>query len=333
MFKTFKSSILIIVLLLLSYFCITDEKVINAVAEDKYIGEVQLGGDTIGIKINTNVEIVGKYEINVNNQKVKPWINSNIEEGDFIYSIDDKIITCNNDLNNIISQSNKETLNLKLIRNNQLIYTTINVFKNANDNNSIGLYVKDHITGIGTLTFVNLNTNKFGALGHSVSEALNEGQLYDSSIKGVKKAVKGIPGEKYATLSNNNIGSINMNTDIGIFGEYKKTSTNEIVNVVKNEYINKGEAEIVTVINGNIIKKYDIIITEVNKQKEVGIKGIKFKVVDEELINATGGIIQGMSGSPIIQDGNLIGAVSHVVVKDPLCGYGVFAEWMYYQTL
>ena len=138
---------------LLSYFCITDEKVINAVAEDKYIGEVQLGGDTIGIKINTNVEIVGKYEINVNNQKVKPWINSNIEEGDFIYSIDDKIITCNNDLNNIISQSNKETLNLKLIRNNQLIYTTINVFKNANDNNSIGLYVKDHITGIGTLTF------------------------------------------------------------------------------------------------------------------------------------------------------------------------------------
>ena len=97
--------------------------------------------------------------------------------------------------------------------------------------------------------------------------------------------------------------------------------------------LEKGKAEIVTVISGNIIKKYDIEIISVDKQNEESIKGIKFKVIDKELIEEAGGIVQGMSGSPIIQNGNLVGAVSHVVVNDPLCGYGVFAEWMYYKTL
>ena len=103
--------------------------------------------------------------------------------------------------------------------------------------------------------------------------------------------------------------------------------------MVKSEHVQKGKAEIVTVIDGNIIKKYDIEIIEVNKQNKEDIKGIKFKVTDNELIEAAGGIIQGMSGSPIIQNGNLVGAVSHVVVNDPICGFGVFAEWMYYKTL
>lgn len=333
MLKTFKTSIIILVFVILSYFCVTSNTTSEVVSTNKIIGEVQLGGDTIGIKIKTKVEVVGKYDVVVNNEKLKPWNNSDILEGDYIYSIDNIIINSNNDLNNVIHSTKKETLNICIIRKDKMINTTINVVKNINNNNTIGLYVKDHITGIGTLTFVNLNTNKYGALGHSVSDALNNGQLYDSSIKGIKKAVKGVPGEKYATLSNDNIGTINVNSDIGIFGEYKKTSTNPIVNVVKNEYIEKGKAQIVTVISGNIIKKYDIEIIEVNKQEEIGIKGIKFKVIDEELISEAGGIVQGMSGSPIIQNGNLIGAVSHVVVKDPLCGYGVFAEWMYYQTL
>ena len=214
-----------------------------------------------------------------------------------------------------------------------MIKTSINIVKNANNKNTIGLYIKDHITGIGTLTFVNKNTNKYGALGHSVSDALSTGKLYESSIKGIKKAIKGVPGEKFATLSPTEIGTIENNTNIGIFGEYKKELTYEIVNVVKSEHVQKGKAEIVTVIEGNIIKKYDIEIIEVNKQNKEDIKGIKFKVTDKELIEEAGGIIQGMSGSPIIQNGNLVGAVSHVVVNDPICGFGVFAEWMYYKTL
>ena len=180
---------------------------------------------------------------------------------------------------------------------------------------------------------MNKETNKYGALGHSVSDALSNGELFESSIKGIKKAVKGIPGEKYATLSDEKIGTIHINNDIGIFGEFNKELKNENIKILKKEYVSTGKAQIVTVVSGNVIKKYDIEIIEVNKQTEEDIKGIKFKVVDEELINISGGVIQGMSGSPIIQNGCLVGAVSHVVVNDPTIGYGVFAEWMYYKTL
>ena len=330
--RALKSSVLFLFILVIIFLSFPSNKTV-AVSTDQYLGQVQLGGDTIGIQIKTKVEIVGKYEIVVNNTKRKPWENSNIQEGDYIYSVNNSIINSNADLNNIINNTENNILNVVLLRDNEMIKTTINVLKNNNGKNTIGLYIKDHITGIGTLTFVNKANNKYGALGHSVSDALSNGKLYESSIKGVKKAVKGVPGEKFATLSPTEIGTIDSNSEIGIFGEYKKTLTNEVVNVVKSEYVQKGKAQIVTVIEGNMIKKYDIEIIDVDKQDKESIKGIKFKVVDDALIEEAGGIIQGMSGSPIIQNGNLVGAVSHVVVNDPLYGFGVFAEWMYYRTL
>lgn len=333
MIKTLcKKILLFFVLLFLIFVSFPKLNITTAVSTDQYLGEVQLGGDTIGIQIKTNVEIVGKYDIVKDGVKIKPWENSDIQEGDFIYSLENNLIKSNSDLNNILQNINKTSINITLIRNDELIETTINVVKNSKNINTIGLYIKDHITGIGTLTFVNLETNKYGALGHSVSDALGTGSLYDSSVKGVKKAVKGIPGEKYATLSNETIGTIDSNSNIGIFGSFNKTINNEIVNVVKAENVKTGPAQIVTVLSGNIIKKYDIEIINVEKQNSCNIKGIKFKVTDIELINESGGIIQGMSGSPIIQNGNLVGAVSHVVVNNPLYGFGVFAEWMYYQT-
>lgn len=333
MIKTLcKKILLFFVLLFLIFVSFPKLNITTAVSTDQYLGEVQLGGDTIGIQIKTNVEIVGKYDIVKDGVKIKPWENSDIQEGDFIYSLENNLIKSNSDLNNILQNINKTSINITLIRNDELIETTINVVKNSKNINTIGLYIKDHITGIGTLTFVNLETNKYGALGHSVSDALGTGSLYDSSVKGVKKAVKGIPGEKYATLSNETIGTIDSNSNIGIFGSFNKTINNEIVNVVKAENVKTGPAQIVTVLSGNIIKKYDIEIINVEKQNSCNIKGIKFKVTDTELINESGGIIQGMSGSPIIQNGNLVGAVSHVVVNNPLYGFGVFAEWMYYQT-
>lgn len=333
MIKTLcKKVLLFFVLLFLIFVSFPKLNITTAVSTDQYLGEVQLGGDTIGIQIKTNVEIVGKYDIVKDGVKIKPWENSDIQEGDFIYSLENNLIKSNSDLNNILQNINKTSINITLIRKDELIETTINVVKNSKNINTIGLYIKDHITGIGTLTFVNLETNKYGALGHSVSDALGTGSLYDSSVKGVKKAVKGIPGEKYATLSNETIGTIDSNSNIGIFGSFNKTINNEIVNVVKAENVKTGPAQIVTVLSGNIIKKYDIEIINVEKQNSCNIKGIKFKVTDTELINESGGIIQGMSGSPIIQNGNLVGAVSHVVVNNPLYGFGVFAEWMYYQT-
>ena len=206
------------------------------------------------------------------------------------------------------------------------------VINNINGENSIGLYVKDHITGVGTLTFVNVKTKKFASLGHDVSDALNGGTIYQSSIKAVKKAVKGIPGEKYATLSNTEIGSIESNTDIGVFGTYTYHLNDEIVNIVKAENVKIGPAQIVTVLKGNIKKTYDVNIISLENQNIGDVKGIKIEIKDKELIEDAGGIIQGMSGSPIIQNGNLVGAVSHVVVNEPNIGFGVYAEWMYYHT-
>lgn len=330
--KTLKFSVLFILLLLFSLFILKPSEVI-ATSTDRFVGEVKLGGDTIGIQLKTKVEVVGKYEVTTKDGKVKPWNKSNILEGDYIYSINDNIINNNDELNELVRSTTDNNLDLVLIRDDEMINTQIEVVKNANDVNSIGLYIKDHLSGIGTLTFINLKNNKYGALGHSVSDSLSTGKLYESSVRGIKKAIKGVPGEKFATLSPTEIGTIEKNNDIGIFGEYNKKNDNEIVNVVKSSYVHKGNAQIVTVLEGNIIKKYDIKIIEVEKQNSSNVKGIKFKVIDEELINTSGGIIQGMSGSPIIQDGNLIGAVSHVVVNDPLIGFGVFAEWMYYETL
>lgn len=331
MIKTLYKKILFLLLIILILPLFSFDKV-TAVSTDQYVGQVQLGGDTIGIQIKTNVEIIGKYDIIKDGNKIKPWENSDIKEGDFIYSVDNNIIKSNNDLNDYLKNTQKKSLNITLIRDNELINTSINIVKNNKNINTIGLYIKDHITGIGTLTFVNLETNKYGALGHSVSDGLSKGQLYDSTVKGIKKAIKGVPGEKYATLSKDSIGTIEKNINIGIFGDFNKELNNELINVLKAEKVNIGPAQIVTVLSGNIIKKYNIEIVNVEKQSINNIKGIKFKVTDDELISNSGGIIQGMSGSPIIQNGCLVGAVSHVVVNDPLYGYGVFAEWMYYQT-
>ena len=331
--KTLKISLLFLIFTFLFAFFVPNNTKVVAVSNDQYLGKVQLGGDTIGIQIKTKVEIVGKYEVVVEDKKIKPWENSDIKEEDYIYSIDNVIISSNKELNEAVKSTQKDLLNITLIRDDELINTTIKVVKNNNGVNTIGLYIKDHLAGIGTLTFVNVDTNKYGALGHSVSDALGTGDLYESSIKGVKKAIKGVPGEKFATISPNKIGTIESNINIGIFGNYNKPLSNEIVNVVKSENVQEGKAQIVTVIDGNIIKKFDIEIVEVAKQETTDIKGIKFKVTDSELLENTGGIIQGMSGSPIIQNGNLVGAVSHVIVNQPNYGFGVFAEWMYYQTL
>ena len=152
--KTLKLSVLFLFIILISIISFVPNNVI-AVSTDQFLGQVQLGGDTIGIQIKTKVEIVGKYEIVVNNEKLKPWENSNINEGDYIYSVNNVIINSNSDLNNILNDYKGNILNITLIRDNELVKTTINVLKNNNGKNSIGLYIKDHITGIGTLTFVN----------------------------------------------------------------------------------------------------------------------------------------------------------------------------------
>ncbi len=278
------------------------------------------------------VQIIGCYEVNNNDNKLKPWDNTNIEKGDILYSLNNEFVRSTEDITRIINEAKEEEISIKLIRNDHYINSKIKIVENEYNKKTIGLYIKDKISGVGTMTFINPNTKRYGALGHGVTGALNKGNLLVSSVQGIKKATSGVPGEKYATLSKTTLGNIEENTEIGIFGEVDSLPNQSTVHVLYHNYVKKGKAQIATVMNGNTIQYYDIEILEVKQQNKADIKGLKIKITDKKLIELSGGIIQGMSGSPIIQNGNLVGAVSHVTVDNPLYGFGVFAEWMFYET-
>lgn len=299
----------------------------NIKVEANNMAQVILGGDSIGLQMNSSVHVVGFYEIETENGKFSPWKTANIEEGDIIVTIDDQKVSSNADIARLIK--GKDFVMLKLQRKNEYIVTPIEVLLNKQGMESIGLYVKDKILGVGTLTFVNPQNRTFAALGHSVMNGGNNGTLLKSSVKSIRKATPGSPGEKYASLSDNNLGSIKKNLPIGIFGTIDNLNSGEKITILEASNVKPGKAQLVTVINGNQKEYFDIEIIEVKKQRIGEIKGMKIRITDPELINSTGGIIQGMSGSPIIQNGYLVGALSHVVVSSPTLGYAVFAEWMY----
>lgn len=303
----------------------------NIKIEAKNLEQVILGGDSIGLQMNSQVHVVGFYEIETESGKITPWKNANILEGDIIITIDDQKVTSNADIARLIK--GKEFVMIKLQRKNEYVSTPIEIAINKQGSESLGIYIKDKILGIGTLTFINPQNNTFGALGHSVSSSCNSGNLLVSSIKSIRKATPGTPGEKYASLSNNHIGTITKNLPIGIFGTIDNINSTNKIAIQKASNVKTGKAQIVTVINGNTKEYFDIEIVEVKKQHPGEIKGMKIRITDQDLINATGGIIQGMSGSPILQDGYLVGALSHVVVNSPTLGYAVFAEWMYKETM
>lgn len=294
---------------------------------------VYLGGDSIGIKMDTGVYVAGKYAVNTGKNKVIPWKNSNIEIGDRVISVNNILINNNKDLLDVITKTNNDVVNLTVLRNNNRINTEIKIVKNQKNESSIGLYIKDQLQGIGTLTFTTKDSY-FASLGHGVYEnktLINNqgGNIYFSSVNTIKKAEPGIAGEKRASITPVKIGEIVTNDISGLYGKVTtKLNNSKEIKLIKDEEIKIGHALIYTVIDSNYVKSYDVEIIEINNQKSKATKGVKIKITDEELINKTGGIVQGMSGSPIVQDGKLVGAVSHVTVDNPTFGYGMYAKWM-----
>ena len=294
---------------------------INTLAYSNYI---IAGGENIGISINSKgVLIIGKYSINGKN------INNNLKNGDIITKINNKNINNIEDMTEILN--NNDNINITYIRDNKE-YTTKLELINENGIIKTGLYVKDNITGIGTLSFIDPNTKLYGALGHEVAEKntgiileVKDGKIFESTVTSIDRSSSGNPGSKEAILDSNKInGTIEKNTTNGIFGKYTDTIPNKHKYKVANpDNIKLGKAKILTVINNKNIKEYDINIIRINK-KDNNNKNILFEITDKELLNKTGGIVQGMSGSPIIQDNFIIGAVNHVIVDSPTNGYGIF---------
>ena len=295
---------------------------LNIYAYSEYI---YAGGDTVGIKISTDgVVIAGAYDINGHNNLV----DSKLKSGDLIIKINNNEINSINDMTNTINKCNCNSINITYKRDNKEYNTNLKLYY---DDNKIktGLYVKDSISGIGTLTYVDPETKIFGVLGHEITDnngniyKIKNGSLTDSKITSITKGNRGIPGEKNAILYSDTInGNITKNTNKGLFGKYTNSINNKLYKVSTIKDIKTGKATILTVINDKNINEFEINILSIKNTKDK-LKNIEFEVTDKELLNKTNGIIQGMSGSPIIQGDLIVGAVTHVVVNDPHKGYGI----------
>ena len=291
--------------------------------------KVYLGGETVGLKLNTGVKVLKTFAIVDGMYLLKPWEDAGIKEEDIILSYNSTKITSTADLLGALQKNKDKLVEIKLLRGDKEITTRIKpVIKD--DTYSLGIYVKDNVVGVGTLTYVIPNTLIFGALGHKIDGAKNVGGLmYEATVTGIKKGAVGDAGSKQATIKSKNIGIIEKNTITGLHGTYSGyKSDKQLISVAKKEEVHTGEAMIVTCVDKNYIDYFTIEIVAVQKQKTKDIKGIKFVVTDERLLNKTNGIVQGMSGSPIIQNDKLVGAVTHVLVNNPHEGYGIYIEFM-----
>lgn len=325
--KYFKFNVFLSFFLL--FICLISSSIVYA-KDDIYVIP---GGDAIGLKLDTGVYVAGKFQVSTKNTKLTPWKNSDIEEGDHIISCNGITVMKTADLNRLIQNTENNMATLEIQRNSECFTTEIDVVKTINGEQTIGLYVKDRLIGIGTLTFIDPENKTFASLGHGISDkSLNfgsvSGELVLSKIEGIKKGIPGTSGEKRASISSGNIGSISINSITGVYGKINTIDKRKTIRVATQSEIKKGSAKILTVIDGDKIESFNIEVIGINHQDSRGVKGIKIKVTDQRLIDVAGGIVQGMSGSPIIQNNMIIGAVSHVSLEDPTIGYGMHIEWM-----
>lgn len=286
-----------------------------------YSNEVILGGENVGIEVNsTGVLVVGFYDVDGSS----PGREAGLKMGDIITRVDDTAI---NGITDLSKHFNNESLKITYKRGIEEKQATLNLKENDGIYKT-GIYVKDSIVGIGTLTFIDPEKNRFGALGHEILEQttgvkfeIKDGKIFESNVTSIEKAKRGSIGEKNADYNIENIfGKIDKNDETGIYGDYtSKYNENSLIEI--SEEISLGKADIITVINGDKKEEFQINIISIDKNDET--KNILFEVTDKTLLEKGNGIVQGMSGSPIVQNNKLIGAVTHVIVDDPHKGYGI----------
>lgn len=293
-----------------------------------YSNKIIVGGETIGMEIHSKgVYVVGYYK--VNNKYIAKEAGFKI--GDIITEINKEKITSITDLNNTIVNSGNYTF--KVLRDGE--YKTIKIdLEKENNLIKSGLYVKDQINGIGTLSYIDPETRIFGSLGHEIIEStssnkflLDRGNIYKAEVKNINKSINGETGSKNASIDKENIlGEINTNEINGVYGKYQKDLNNyQTMEIAQKEEIKPGEAVIRTVLEGNNTEDFTIKIITIEDNPT---KNILFEITDQRLLDKAGGIVQGMSGSPIIQNNKLVGVVNYVIVNDTNKGYGIFITTM-----
>ena len=304
-------------------------------------------GNVAGVKLYTDgVLVVGMSEIEgIDAKRYKPYENTGIEEGDSIISINQNTISSTDELIETVNRSEGKEIKLKYIHEEETKECSITPVKTGDNEYKLGLWVRDSAAGVGTVTYYEPSTKTFGALGHGITDIDTEelihiasGEFVTTKILNITKGENGVPGKIQGTVENQkNIGSISKNTKYGIYGTVKNLSTLNIdtskeMEVALRKEIKTGKATILCSLDNQKVEEYEIEIEKIDIQNSYNNKSMKIKVTDERLLEKTGGIIQGMSGSPIIQNGKFVGAITHVLVNNPQEGYAVFGDMMIKQS-
>lgn len=295
-----------------------------------YSNNIIPGGETIGIEINSKgIMVIGFYKVN---GKINKY---NLKVGDYITKVNNIEVNTISELTKELEKNTQNNNKITYIRDKKEYITNIKLIKD-NNKYKTGLYVKDKISGIGTLSYIDPSTKIFGALGHEVIESttnniveIKTGTIYQSFVTNIIPSKTGFAGSKNAKFNYNvTFGTVFKNNQYGIFGIYNDNDklNEQTIEVADKNEIKTGKASIITVLDNNKKESFEINITKINETSNT--KNIEFEITSKSLINKTGGIIQGMSGSPIMQNNKIIGVVTHVITENPHTGYGLFITTM-----
>ena len=296
-------------------------------------------GCVTGIQVTSDgMMVAGMMTVEKDGCSVSPASDAGLCVGDVIVKIAEQTICTADDFVEAVSHLTAEPISVTVMRGGEEKQVTVTPAENDNGIFQLGLWLKDGVNGIGTITFYDPENGKFGALGHGINESesgvlmpLGDGSVVDASVVDVIRGTEGTPGELCGVFDADMVrGEIEKNTGYGIFGvlsDVPETAYSTPLEVASEDEIEVGAATILANVSGTEVQEYDVEISRVYHGDSAG-KNMMIKVTDEALLETTGGIVQGMSGSPILQNGKLVGAVTHVLVNDPTMGYGIFIEEM-----
>ena len=297
-------------------------------------------GSAFGIKLYTDgVMIVRTDTVDTGAGSVSPAQKAGLRSGDIILSVDGRTVRSNAQIASMFLESSGEPLNLRVQRESAIFQTQLTAVRSALDGKyRAGIWVRDSSAGIGTLTFAVPQYGMFAGLGHAVCDIdtgkrmpLHGGEAVDVQIQGAFKGRGGEPGELCGVFANRSIGTLTDNTESGIYGTYETSAAHTLLPIAMYYEVQEGDATILAEVDDTGTREYAVQITKLFKNPDAMQKNLVVKVTDPDLIEKTGGIVQGMSGSPILQNGMIVGAVTHVFIQDSLQGFGVYAQTMLHE--
>lgn len=322
----------------LKLFGLINIKDVNVQVVDRRV--VSLCGTPFGIKMVTDgVMVVGTGNVtDMQSQSVNPAKEAGIQEGDVILSVNGEKISSKKQLTKLVSTYGATPISITVRRGNDLQNQTVSPVKSSMDNDyHLGLWVRDSSAGIGTMTFFDPNNGCFAGLGHAICDVdtgqimpLSQGEIVEASIIGVQAGSAGSPGQlQGAFVADSPVGQLYQNSYNGVYGKLSSLPPySQTIPMAQSQEVKEGPVQIMTTVEGEKPRLFDAYIEKVSLSQDEPTKNMVLRITDPELLELSGGIVQGMSGSPIIQDGMLVGAVTHVFVNDPTRGYGIFAENM-----